>query len=425
MFEELKGKRLLVLGGTAWADILFAFAKENDITLLTTGKDPNKMFDEYYYVDSTDHEGMKKLIKEKNVNGVYVGSHERVIRQAAQYLAELGMPCYCRVEQWDTLMNKRKFKELCQKFDIPVAPKYSWTPQDPCEIRFPVITKPADGCASVGVKICRNEEELIEGYQFAYDNSPSHEVLVEKLVYNSGMDVFYQITNSEIEFCGLGDKYPVQLAEGAGSVAGARILPSIYTDDFRTRFEDKLKAMFKSIGLYQGLIWMEVFHDGNDYYFNEVGYRPNGSLTIVGIDYFYGINTVAADMYYALTGKGKAHGFSSLILKPHETGKKKVCEYWIACKHGTVGVIKGIDELKAHPNVLAAFPKYGVGSTIPHTNGFAQNFCVVHFAYDTAAELKATIDYIKRTVIVTDSDGEDMIIHKSEKFIEGLLKDNQ
>ena len=26
MFEELKGKRLLVLGGTAWADILFAFA---------------------------------------------------------------------------------------------------------------------------------------------------------------------------------------------------------------------------------------------------------------------------------------------------------------------------------------------------------------------------------------------------------------
>ena len=38
---------------------------------------------------------------------------------------------------------------------------------------------------------------------------------------------------------------------------------------------------------------------------------------------------------------------------------------------------------------------------------------------------QATIDYIKRTVIVTDSDGEDMIIHKSEKFIEGLLKDNQ
>ena len=217
----------------------------------------------------------------------------------------------------------------------------------------------------------------------------------------------------------------MQLAEGAGSVAGARILPSIYTDDFRSRFEDKLKAMFKSVGLYQGLIWMEVFHDGDEYYFNEVGYRPNGSLTIVGIDYFYGINTVAADMYYALTGIGKAYGFSSLILKPHETGKKKVCEYWIACHHGTIGAIEGIDELKAYPNVLAAFPKYDVGSTIPRTNGFAQNFCVVHFAYDTAAELKSVIGIIKKTVKVTASNGADMIIHKSEKFVEGLLKDNQ
>ena len=425
MFSELRGKRLLVLGGTAWADILFAFAKENDIQLITTGKEPNKMFAEYYYVDSTDYEGMKKLIRDKKIDGVYVGSHEGVIRQATQYLADLGMPCYCNLEQWDTLMNKRKFKELCQKFCIPVAPKYNWTPENPCALKFPVITKPADGCASVGIKICHNEEDLREGYQFAYDNSPSHEVLIEKLVNNNGMDVFFQITNSEIEFCGLGDKYPVQLAEGAGSVAGARILPSIFTDDFRSRFEEKLKTMFKSIGLYQGLIWMEVFHDGDDYYFNEVGYRPNGSLTIVGIDYFFSINTVAADMYYALTGVGKAHGFSSLILKPHDTGKKKVCEYWIACKHGKIGCIDGIDELKANPNVLAAFPKYAVGSKIPHTNGFAQNFCVVHFAYDTAEELKETIEFIKTTVHVSDIDGKDLIIHKSEKFVKGLLKDNQ
>lgn len=424
MFDELKGKRLLVLGGTAWADILFAFAAENDIQLVTTGKNPNKMFKEYYFVDSTDHEGMKNLIKEKNIDGVYVGSHEGVIRQATQYLAELGLPCYCTLQQWDTLMNKRKFKELCQKFDIPVAPKYNWSPDSPCEIQFPVIVKPADGCASVGIKICHNETDLKEGYQLAYDHSNSHEVLIEKLVNNSGMDVFFQITNSQIKFCGLGDKYPVQLAEGAGSVAGARILPSIYTEDFRARFEDKIKAMFSSVNLTQGLIWIEVFHDGNDYYFNEVGYRPNGSLTIIGIDYFYGINTVAADMYFALTGKGKAKGFNSLILKPHSNDKKKVCEYWIACHSGTIKEIQGIDELRAHPNVLAAFPKYAVESTIPHTNGFAQNFCVVHFAYDTASELKEVINYIKSTVKVIDTFDHDMIIHKTEDFIRALLMDN-
>ena len=424
MFEELRGKRLLVLGGTAWADILFAFAKENDIHLVTTGKEPNKMFDEYYYVDSTDSEGMKKLITEKKIDGVYVGSHEGVIRKATQYLAELGMPCYCTLNQWDTLMNKSRFKDLCVKFGIPVAPKFDYTPESPCEITFPVITKPADGCASVGIKICNNEEELLEGYKFAYDHSASHEVLVEKLVNNSGMDVFFQITNSKIEFCGLGDKYPVQLAPGAGSVAGARILPSIYTDEFRERFESKIKEMFSSLGLTQGLIWMEVFHDGDNYYFNEVGYRPNGSLTIVGIDYFNDINTVAADMYFALTGNGKAKGFSSLILKDHEKGKKKVCEYWVAVNSGTIGEIHGIDEIKNRGNVLAAFPKYSVGSSVPHTNGFAQNFCVIHFAYDDAIELADTIEFIQKTMHVADSNGMDMIIHKDKMFIDKLLADN-
>lgn len=424
MFEELKGKRLLVLGGTAWADIILAFAKENDIQLVTTGKNPNKMFSEYYYVDSTDHEGMKKLIIEKNIDGVYVGSHEGVIRQATQYLAELNLPCYCTLNQWDTLMNKRSFKSLCQRFNIPVAEKYDWSPTNLCEVKYPVIVKPADGCASVGIKICNNEDELLEGYKYAYENSYAKEVLVEQLVNNSGMDVFFQITNSEIEFLLIGDKYPVQLAEGAGSVAGIRVLPSIYTEDFRLRFEEKIKNMFSSLKLKQGLIWMEVFHDGDNYYFNEVGYRPNGSLTIIGIDYLCGINTVAADIYYALTGMGKDRGFSSLILKDHLSGKSKVCEYWIAVKPGKIGKIEGIDVLNNDKNILASFPKYDVGSVVPHTDGFAQNFCVIHFGYDNDFEMKRIINSIRDTVKVYDENGNDMIIHKTQFFIDHVISEN-
>ena len=404
MFSELKGKKLLVLGGSAWIDIIKAFADENGISIITAGNDPYSALaqaGEYHNINSIDHDAMKRFIKEERIDGVYIGSNETVIRHAIQYLAELGMPHYCTLEQWDALMNKRSFKSLCQQFDIPVAARYQWTPEAPCEIEFPVITKPADGCASVGITICENEEDLYKGYRFAQGKSPSGEVLIEKLVNNAGMDIFYQITDGEAEFCALGDKYPVQFEEGAGSVAGARVLPSLYTEEFRERFEQKLKNLFKHIGLYQGLIWMEVFHDGNDYYFNEVGYRPNGSLSIVGIDYLCEINTVAADIYYALTGKGKAHGFSSLILKDVPQGKKKVCEYWVASNPGEIGCIEGIEELHDHPNILALFPKYGVGSVVPHTNGFAQNFCVIHFAYDNADEMRSVIQFIQRTIRLT------------------------
>lgn len=427
MFKELRGKRLLVLGGSAWINIIKAFADENGIVLVTVGnnpKSPLSKLGEYHNVDSTDHEAMKCFIRDKQIDGVYIGSNETVIRNAIQYLAELGLPCYCTLNQWDSLMNKRKFKELCQKFEIPVAPKYDYSPEKPCEVEFPVITKPADGCASLGITICNSYSELENGYKFAFDNSPTHEVLVEKVVNNSGMDVFFQITNGVAEWCALGDKYSVQFEEGAGSVAGARVLPSMYTDEFRGRFEQKLKNLFSDIGLYQGLIWMEVFHDGNDYFFNEVGYRPNGSLSIVGIDYLCGINTVAADMYYSLTGKGISHGFSSLILKNVQREKKKICEYWVASESGTIGEIAGIYELNNHPNILAVFPKYDVGSTIPHTNGFAQNFCVIHFAYDTSDEMKEVIEFIRRTIKLTDQQGNDMIIHKKNEFIDRIINDS-
>ena len=182
--------------------------------------------------------------------------------------------------------------------------------------------------------------------------------------------------------------------------------------------------MFSSLKLKQGLIWMEVFHDGDNYYFNEVGYRPNGSLTIIGIDYLCGINTVAADIYYALTGMGKDRGFSSLILKDHLSGKSKVCEYWIAVKPGKIGKIEGIDVLNNDKNILASFPKYDVGSVVPHTDGFAQNFCVIHFGYDNDFEMKRIINSIRDTVKVYDENGNDMIIHKTQFFIDHVISEN-
>ena len=75
--------------------------------------------------------------------------------------------------------------------------------------------------------------------------------------------------------------------------------------------------------------------------------------------------------------------------------------------------------------MLAAFPKYSAGSIIPHTNGFAQNFCVIHFAYDSAKELETIIEFIQNTVKVYDINGNDMIIHKSKEFVNGLLRDFQ
>lgn len=176
MLTELEGKRLLVLGGSAWVSIIKAFAEENGIYLVGVGNDPHSplaSLDEYYEIDSTDNEAMKRFIKEKNIDGVYLGSNETVIRHAAQYVNELGMPCYCTAEQWELLINKRTLKALWQKHGLPVAKAYSCSKGKPCDIEFPVIVKPEDGSGSAGITICHEERELAQALDFAKRNSPT------------------------------------------------------------------------------------------------------------------------------------------------------------------------------------------------------------------------------------------------------------
>lgn len=75
--KDLRGKRLLLLGGSIWKDAIKQFADENEVILVATGNDTTagifEISQEGYRVNSTDIEGMKRLIKEKKIDGVYMG----------------------------------------------------------------------------------------------------------------------------------------------------------------------------------------------------------------------------------------------------------------------------------------------------------------------------------------------------------------
>ena len=147
------------------------------------------------------------------------------------------------------------------------------------------------------------------------------------------------------------DKYPVKYEKQGSYVAGLFLCESKDKEDFRNRYEEKIAKMFKSIGIKEGTIWIEIFHEGDEYYFNEVGYRYGGSFSFYSVDYITGINQVYADLYYATTGESKLDGFSSLIPNNVERNKN-YCIYPVHCLPGTIAKIQGLDELKNWPNVV-------------------------------------------------------------------------
>ena len=279
---------------------------------------------------------------------------------------------------------------------------------------YPVITKPADGCGSSGFSFCRNDEELRIGYQKAKDNSDSGSVIVEKFVKNDGIVVFLTFSNGKMYFSGIEDKYPVQYKNEGSYVAGLLVFESLCTKEFRNLFEKKLADMLASIGIKEGSIWIEVFHDGDEYYFNEVGYRYGGTVSAYPVNYLYGINQIAADMYYALTGKSCIEGHKSLI--PEKIKRKAhYAVYPIHLNAGTICSVKGLDELRNDEDVVFVATAKALGTTIKQTGSFAQTYALVHFVFDTNEELRAMIDKIHKVLFVLDENQNNMI-HKMLKF---------
>jgi carbamoylphosphate synthase large subunit len=414
--NNLKGKRLLLLGGSICKDAIKRFAEEHGVVLIATGNDSSagifEIAQESYNVDSTDIDSMKQLIKEKQIDGVYMGGSESVIAAACIYLNEMQMPCYCTKKQWNSLQDKTLFKKLCIKHDLPVAPRYDINKNNidsfVDSIDFPIITKPADGCGSNGFSVCHNKEELIKGYEKAESYSPNKTVICEKFVRNDAVVVFYTFSEGKIYFSGLEDKYPVRYEEQGSYVGGLFVFESKLTDEFRNRFENKIQRMIESLGIKEGSAWIEVFHNGTDYYFNEVGFRYGGSVSVYPVDYFYQINQISSDIYFCLTGESMIYDHTSLI-SDRIPRKAKYIVYPIHSLPGTINEITGTEEIRSMDNVVLMVNRMSEGDHIANTGSFSQAFSLVHFVCDTLEECNRTIDTINKTLKVLDAEGKNMV----------------
>ncbi len=416
---DLKGKRLLILGGSLWKDQIKKIADDKGITLIATGNDQNagifEIANESYNVNSTDIDAMKKLIKEKKIDGVYMGGSEPVISAASVYVNEMGLPCYCTKQQWEYLQNKSNFKNLCIKFGLPVAPKYEVDygkiQEQEKDIDFPVITKPTDGSGSTGFSVCYNAEELKRGYEIASKASFSGGVIVEKFVKNDGIVVFYTLSDGKLCYSGIEDKYPVKYEKQGSYVAGMFVFESKLSSEFREKYEEKLSQMFSSIGMKEGSVWIEVFYDNGKYYFNEVGYRYGGSISIYPVDYLHGINQVAADITYALTGKSKIHGYPSLV-RDDVPERKYYGIYAIHVKPGVIRDICGIDEMMKFENIVTVPVNKSIGYKVEDSGTFAQVVALVHFVFDDKKECCDILNKIHDTIKIIDQDGNNMTVKK-------------
>ena len=409
---DLTGKKLLILGGNSPSiDIVEAARKLGVYTIVTdwydTKRSPAKLVaDEYWNEEIFKPELIAQMIKEHHVDGVLTGFTDSYLLQYQKICELSGLPCYATKEVFETTMDKAKFKQLGRDYDVPVIPEYDLATFNPSTIseNHKIIVKPVDNSGSRGVILCEKPEEFNHCLEFALSFSEKKQVVIEKFMEMDSISASYTIQDGIVSLSTLNDRY-VHRAKGAAAVTCTGIYPSKYYDSYIEKVDGKMKNMYQKAGLRNGVVAVQFFTNGEEYYVMEMGHRLSG-----GQHYTYsmqdnGISALDCLIHFAVTGRMADF---SIAEKDNARFKHTYCHLFILGKQAKIAKFEGLDYLRNLPEVIHLIQMKNVGDTIGADGTSAQKVISLHLKLKDRNDLSRIIKDIQREFHFYDEDGNDL-----------------
>ncbi len=411
---SLEGKRLLVLGSSVGAVSIVKSAQKMGVYVLVTDylpidRSPAKQIaDEVADVSTLDVDALCALAAEKKIDGVISGVSEPNLLSVYKVCERLGFPCYFTQKQWDLVENKKNFRQLCMKYGVPCPKTYatrSGSVLEPDAIRFPVIVKPVDGAAAIGITICWNEEELAKACRLARERSASGEIIVEDYLIGTEITAVYTIADGKISLSLVRDRYPSLDHENVTAQFDASIAPSNFYEEYLKTVDPYVKDMLEGIGAYAGNIFFQGIAGERGIALFECGYRMNALCDYHVIERANGLNYLDMLVHYTLTGNCGDIDLSLDNPNPREL----CCIFNMTAHQGTVARLEGLEETLRLPNVIYAEYLMQPGRVVKDTNSMAQSVFRAYINTKNTDELKQTIRRIQEHIQVEDESGDSML----------------
>ncbi|MDD4280281.1 hypothetical protein GX645_02035 [Candidatus Sumerlaeota bacterium] len=414
-YSELVGKKLLLLGGHALMRHFVTKAQEMGVYTIVTDyvkNSPAKLIaDEAYDVSTLDVDKLVQLAQDLHVDGVTTGYVDINLIPCCQICERLGLPFYATSDQIDKTINKRKFKELFHKHGIPVPddiPLDLYT-NHPEKVHYPIIVKPADNYSSKGISVCFGKEDLPAAIDKAYAFSRCKEIVVETFItYGDDALPYLTVQNGILSLSGMADRILNSEQKGFAPQPVGYFYPSKYIDAYYEQIHDKLQNMVTDIGLKNGSFILQGFAVNNKLCFFEMALRLSGGAGYVQIRHQNKIDQVAMHIRYALTGKFDGW---DILKDDNPRFEKPACSLVILLRNGTIASIEGIDEIKKNTHIVDIVDFKNVNDTIQDAGTLNQVYARMYLCADTTELLKNDIRYIKNTLRITDTNGNNMILN--------------
>ncbi len=410
-------RNILILGGNPETGAIVDVANSMGLKTVVIDPYPNSPAKRHasisYDIDVRNFEEVDKVIESEQIEGILVGVADPLVPYYQKLCERHKFHCYATDEIIRSLSSKSNFANTCIHYGISITPNYDIDYENDSEVNtlvFPVVVKPVDSGAGVGISVCQNFNEFQQGIQHALAVSLRKELLIEKFMDCDDMLAYYTFVNGQAYLSALADRYKTKKQGQFSSVCIAAEYPSKYTNRFVNEIHPKLINMFRGLNISNGVLLIQLFVDDSNFYAYDPGFRLQGEAPHIYLKHFNHFDQREMLLEFALTGsmyQGDFQGVNDYRFKG-----KFATTVWVLLGAGRIGQIVGLDCIKNHNNIIEVLQRFTVGDSVSDSmiGTERQVFARIYTVARSKQESAENIQFIISQLSVLDERGENMIL---------------
>jgi formate-dependent phosphoribosylglycinamide formyltransferase (GAR transformylase) len=415
---HLRGRKLMVLGGNPETASFVKHAESLGIHTVVVDPNPHApakaLSRERYDLEVFDVDAVVALARRIEVDGVIVGVADILVAPYYAICSELGLPCYAVERSINAFSTKDAFNRTCMGSGVPTIPGGVISSDDRSYLdgvqAFPVVIKPVDSGAGVGMRVCTRAEDLSVAAEFALSNSRRGIALVEQLMDCDDMFAYYSIVAGKAYLSCTADRLTSKKQPGLSRVCIGAVYPSKHTARFIAEVNGAVVRMIEGLGITAGVLNIQFFVGNDTFYAYDPGFRLQGEAPHIPLAAINDLDHRTMLCSYALSGDVDEFD----LVKKNDVYLRgyRVLTVWVILRQGTIGQVVGLDHLQQMEDVLAIQTRFKKGDVVTSDmiGTERQVLARIHIKGHSVLDLRNKLARLREMLLVQDGDGQDMVV---------------
>ena len=415
-------EKLLFMGCSFGTEEALRYARSIGIHTIVTDyfspeiSRPKMMADEYWMIDLADLDYLEQKCRLENITSIFAATSEFCLDQARELCRRLDLPFYASDEGWLCSRDKKKFKQYCTECGLDTP--HTWLTGGQLtrnileHIEYPVIVKPTDSCAQQGISVCKNEQELLRGFEAAQRCSSSGQVLVEEYIVGEEVAHFYFFLDGEAVLSELDDLVYLPIHGRSNFVFVKNY--SRFSDTYLREIHPRVKRLFERMKCRHGTAFLQGIWRGEKLYFLEMGYRLDGIGVWKRTKKAYGYSSLEFMVDCALREPQKELPSAFTFSEGFHPDSKITGTYLMWARPGKVAQIDGLDAVSEVEGAEVILQHFQAGDTIPDQVSLRQIAFYIAIVAESTADMKKKVKIINEVLHMYNEEGCEMLFYLTD-----------